>query len=647
MKDNNIKLVSINELLNEHFFIPNYQRGYRWSCQQVKDLLNDIYEFSKKKHQDYEFYCVQPLVVKEMSDEEKNANNLQVSDKWFEVIDGQQRLTTIYLVLQYLQDAIDILGLPKQMYELEYQRKTKDFDGSEFLKSIAQVNETNNSHIDYYHMSVAYMTIKEWFCNNKVNKGDFCNVLLKHELDNNEHSQDKANNVRFIWYESVEEDPIKVFTRLNIGKISLTNAELIKALFLNRSNFRTENHAYLKLRQQEIASEWDKIEYTLQDDDFWLFLHEKGYNRPTRIDFIFDLICEHNSLKLAEEQLESIGSDDFRTFRYFYEYFRSNQASLVECWKLVKKYYKVFEEWFKDLELYHYIGYLILTAKTLKIGERDDITLMPTLQALVKKWDDSADKHSYLLFLKGMIRNIISTCPPLDFQYKEDGSDKSKCRPILLFHNIQTVINQNRSQQANEKYQSGQFYKFPFNLFKLEGWDVEHINSNTTNQEDNVDTQKEWLLNAYVSAAPSVQESIGRYFDAADEEKDTLFNEIRNQLPKSDDWTQQEKNRIWNYALLDSSTNRSYGNAIFSSKRRIIIGKDKGKKLAIPRLTRDKKLQLGEETVATSSFVPPCTKQIFMKYYSVSLGEANYWTKEPDAAAYLKDIEECVKLLDD
>ena len=71
MAENKIELKSINELLGMKFFIPLYQRGYRWTEQQVKDLLNDIWEFSKKKKQEYEFYCLQPLVVKLMSDEEK------------------------------------------------------------------------------------------------------------------------------------------------------------------------------------------------------------------------------------------------------------------------------------------------------------------------------------------------------------------------------------------------------------------------------------------------------------------------------------------------------------------------------------------------------------------------------------------------
>ncbi|MBO5630135.1 MAG: DUF262 domain-containing protein, partial [Aeriscardovia sp.] len=470
MAENKIELKSINELLGMKFFIPLYQRGYRWTEQQVKDLLNDIWEFSKKKKQEYEFYCLQPLVVKLMSDEEKTKCKLDNNDEWYEVIDGQQRLTTIFLILSSLKDAISILGLPTCLYEMKYQRESKEFNVTNFLNDISESREINDSYIDFFYMSSAFRTIELWMKNNNVNKGDFCNALLKYELDSNQvKPRDKANNVRFIWYESVNEDPIKVFTRLNIGKISLTNAELIKALFLNRSNFQVSDDKHLKLRQQEIASEWDNIEYTLQNDEFWYFLNEKGYNRPTRIDFIFDLISEQNKLELKDEKYRMIGSDDYRTFRYFYEYFNSVQSDIEKCWSEAKAYFQTFREWYEDLELYHYVGYLIVYGHT--------------ISNLVAEWNDSEDKDSFVRKLKQEINVEISKCPPLDFQYRTDGSDKGKCKPILLFHNIQAIVDQNKNNLDNEKYQIGIFYKFPFHLYKIESWDVEHINSNTTNEE--------------------------------------------------------------------------------------------------------------------------------------------------------------------
>ena len=140
---------------------------------------------------------------------------------------------------------------------------------------------------------------------------------------------------------------------------------------------------------------------------------------------------------------------------------------------------------------------------------------------------------------------------------KEDGSNKRECKPILLFHNIQTVINQNQSQRHNEKYEMGTFYKFPFHLYKLENWDVEHINSNTTNPEEDDESQREWLLNIYLSVNDKLlQEKIKKYFNSSSKDNKTLFEEIKKEVAFSNvEWTQEEKNRIWNYALLDSSTN--------------------------------------------------------------------------------------------
>ena len=284
------------------------------------------------------------------------------------------------------------------------------------------------------------------------------------------------------------------------------------------------------------------------------------------------------------------------------------------------------------MELYHYIGYLV--------------EYKYSISGLISQWNSSTDKDSFVNYLKAEIKKKIGECPKLDFQYKEDGSDKGKCKPILLFQNVQTVVYQNKNNLNNEDYKLGVFYKFPFHLYKRESWDVEHINSNTTNEEEDADTQKEWLLNVYLCADDDTQQKIRSFFESSEDEKGKLFEKVKQIIPQNEEWTSAEKNRIWNYTLLDSSTNRSYGNAIFSGKRRVIIGKDKGLSIAIPKISKDGKLQLGEEQKAKSSFVPPCTKQVFMKYYSATMSDANYWTKV-DAEGYLKNIEDCIKKLEE
>lgn len=622
-RDNKIELKNVTELCGMNFYIPNYQRGYRWTNQQIDDLLNDINEFNDNDG----FYCLQPLVVKQrkedvfkkIKEEAKNINDVYdyLKGTW-EVIDGQQRLTTIFILMK-------CLGISGGHYSLKYETRT---GSEEFLEGNLEANENN---IDYYYISEARKTVQEWLENiDTQSRMSFQKKLME--------------KVRFIWYESVDEDPIKVFTRLNIGKISLTNSELIKALFLNRKNFDISKNEHIKLRQQEIASEWDKIEYALQNNEFWLFLHEKGYKRPTRIDFIFDLICEANDLGLNGYK-ENIGTDDYRTFRYFYAYFKSDvstegnslqreNSKVIKCWNIVKRYYQTFEEWYNDLELFHYIGFLI------------DCKGNSVIKDLLSEWNRQTEKKVFLQYVKKEIKYVVGKCPELNFQYKEDGSNKRECKPILLFHNVQTVINQNQSQLNNEKYELGTFYKFPFHLYKLETWDVEHINSNSTNPEDDNESQREWLLNIYLSVGEELQKNIQEYFNSTDN-KDLLLKKIKGEVPLTNiEWTQEEKNRIWNYALLDSSTNRSYGNSIFSGKRRVIIGKEKGKFIAIPKLSKDGKLTMTDEKDSSSSFVPPCTKQVFLKYYSVTAGNNNYWTLE-DAQNYLNDIEDCIKKLEE
>lgn len=611
--ESKIELKTVNELFGMNFYIPNYQRGYRWTEQQVKDLLNDIDEF---KPEAGDWYCLQPLVVKKQildialfKQEIENKTELQEITAAlnrqirYEVIDGQQRLTTIHIVLSYFKAT--------NTFDIEYKTRK---ESKEFLRNITTKNKSlSQAYIDFSYMYRAYNTVETF--------------MEQRNQEQRDNFKDKLeNSVKFIWYETDEPDPIKVFTRLNIGKIPLTNAELIKALFLNRSNFSKDES--VRLRQQEMASEWDNIEYALQNEEFWLFLHKPDYKKPTRIDFIFDLICEQNKLNINKD---NIGTDQYCTFRYFYEYFKTENADMECCWKAVKEYFQIFQEWYNDLELYHYIGYLICQGNH-------------RLANFINKWDES--KTSFLKYLKGQIKEMINRCP-LDFQFKEDGSDKGKCKPILLFHNIQTVINQNLTQRSNEKYQLGVFYKFPFHLYKLESWDVEHINSNTTNAEDDEETQKEWLLNIYIGVDEESQDRIKQYFDSDDkEDKKKLFNEIKSKVPIPEKWTQEEKNKIENYTLLDSSTNRSYGNAIFSGKRRVIIGKDKGKLISIPKLSKDGQLVLSEEKDAVSSFVPPVTKQIFLKYYSATAGDNNYWTKD-DAGNYLNDIKECINKLEE
>lgn len=659
---NTLELKSIAELKNLAFHIPDYQRGYRWTRRQVEDLLNDIFEFSQKDNAG--IYCLQPLVVVKKSSNEQLLDRVHaakdldevkriLNGEW-EVVDGQQRLTTIRLILEALGHHC--------FYDITYQTRK---DSAKFLNEITaaeaagektekKAEEKEKNNIDFYHIYQAVTVIHEWLEKTDKKKIDEEKKKLFQEV--------LLNRVKFIWYET-EEDPKEVFARLNIGKISLTNAELIKALLLNKSNFGSCDDDKIRLWQQETAMEWDVIEYALQSNEFWLFLNAPGDERPTRIDYIFDMICRCDMLGCKDEK-ETYATDDFKTFRYFYHYLavqKQNGVSLTQAvrtiWEKVREIFHTLQEWFDDMELYHYIGYLIC------MGRRVD--------EIHKQWTDSDNKSGFIeKYLKEEIKKTIPCKDIENTVYEVDpensaqikGGSKTNCRPILLLHNLQTVINQNRILGANAKYKNGIFYKFPFHLYKLEGWDVEHIDSNTENGLNDIQSQCEWLLNAYFGlqegSYPELRDNIEKFFkqhtDKVYEQnedsnkqtaRDELFAELRRQIEGISDnnrLSQIEKNKIWNFTLLDASTNRSYGNAIFPAKRKVIIGKDQGKKFNPSTIDENGLIVLGSAENSPSAFIPPCTKYVFLKYYNTASFDPNAWTKD-DADAYKNNIIEVLK----
>ena len=133
---------------NTEFFIPSYQRGYRWDSTQVTDLLDDLFEFMKSGTGKY---CLQPVVVKKKSD----------NDKVWEVIDGQQRLTTIYIILSRLRKSITSI----KPYKIEYQTRQ---ESKKFLEELTAIED--NSNIDFYHISNAYKVVDDWIEDKIENK---------------------------------------------------------------------------------------------------------------------------------------------------------------------------------------------------------------------------------------------------------------------------------------------------------------------------------------------------------------------------------------------------------------------------------------------------------------------------------------------
>lgn len=339
------------------------------------------------------------------------------------------------------------------------------------------------------------------------------------------------------------------------------------------------------------------------------------------------MIVEKETTGEKKEYEDIIGTDNYRTFRYFNLLLsEKSEEKITQCWSEVKKYFQTFQEWFNDLEMYHYVGFLI------DQGE--------TINEVYKLWKDN--KKEFLERLKGKIKGKIGEVK-LD-QIYEIGNNppKTKCKPILLFHNIYTVIKQNSKLENDEKYGLKVFYKFPFHLYKKEKWDVEHIHSNTENNLENEKDQKEWL--EYSLLAPEIYQNgdLKKNLEDFLNNNNKTFSELLGEIEKiigKNNWDDNKKNQIWNFVLLDAGTNRGYGNAIFPAKRRTIIAKSSGKKISID-IDAKNGFEIKEEDGAIA-FVPPVTQNVFLKYYTKKINSLTIWT-EKDAEDYKNSIKEAL-----
>ncbi len=550
--ENSLSLKTINELQEFDFFIPKYQRGYRWSVNEIEDLLKDIADFKPKEVQNSDnktWYCLQPIVVKKISD-----NN-------YEVIDGQQRLTSIYILLFYLNQYY-AEDFRMKLYELDYETRPTSTD---FLKTIHQ--EENYDNIDYFYMKRAYEAIKSWF----MSKGN--------DFNRNDFESNFKFNTKVIWYESQEEDSVALFTRINIGKIPLTNSELIKALFLNSSNFSFHDEK-LKLRQLEIASEWDAIEQALQRDKFWYFLtaNKKAINR---IEFIFELM-----------NTEIDKDDKYSTFRFFSNKFqRHSKKEIEEVWGDIKKRFQRFNEWFDNRTLFHKIGYLI-SVDFIDIKE------------LYEKSSEMS-KSEFLDYLDSLIKRSVEDIFIDELQY----FDKDNVRKVLLLYNIVTMLNNDKDNSY-----------FPFEYFKNGQWDIEHITSIKNNMPDK--NRFEWISDAKIFI--DLENEEGRQLreraealSEQDSKNDEIFKILYVDIIAhfNSKIIDDDLNDISNLTLLDSETNRSYKNAVFPLKRKTIIDRDKN-----------------------GIFIPLCTKNVFLKYFSDYPPKISFWTQE-DRVNYENDLK--------
>ena len=648
MSDTFVKLKTIVNLQEESakFYIDAYQRGYRWTKSEVRDLLDDIREFSHVKRQDDNtFYCLQPIIVTQSDD----------GISW-KVIDGQQRLTTIYLIYSFYWVTQSPYMRDQLPFELSYNNKgklqkcIKRFTEKEYASSEQIEHEMSEfeDDIDCFYVLEAYKCICDYF-----------QKLVRDPNTRNELNDMKKifdQYMKIIWYEIKDCDiatEIAVFSRINMGKIALTNAELIKALLLKHDGNMPET---LASTQMNIAVKWDEIESQLSDPGFWSFLVNERIDEAsyaTRIDFIFHVMarelnegimraaCEKYPNEEAYVVSEAINKDKF-SFYVFSNYCRllqkhpeeniaDDQNYIEKIWDGVCEYYRMFKDWYKNIRWYHMIGFLVSTSHQNYIDQILELSLWYRDQSI---GSGEGHKERFESKLRKRISEEVfcgktpdrTECERFiqDLSYPDDAN---YIRKVLLLYNVSYL------EACKENG------RFPFEKYKDENvvWDLEHINAVSDARPDDdrrdfEDNNRLQWLNKTVNI-PEIEKIVTADGQPVQDLVKTIIEKkyyLSKYQPNTKDFIQvyeavinyyggngEPDNSIGNLTLLDGGTNRSYKNDVFPLKRKTIL-----------------------ERTISDVFIPLCTRKVFMKGFAGS-EDLLRW-RDVDKKAYTNEIVGCI-----
>lgn len=286
----NISLKSISDFETDkiNFYIPSYQRGYRWKSRQVSQLIDDINGFVPTESTP--FYFLQALAVARDTEH-------------INVVDGQQRLTTLKL----------ILGENSCGFTIGYAR------------------EANNA-LDEYFKWEASEVIKE-----KVGelgsdrRTEFCNKVKE--------------RCKFLYYEVDISKELSTFNELNSGKIPAKDSELVKCVMLTLG--ADEAPDLTKAR----ADEWDEIERMLHNDSFFSFITPRN---TWREEDRMTVLLRYAELEPSKEEREE---EVFPFLTVILNQLKDKSRNTI--WKSIYSAFYRLSEWYSDPLMYHAFGTVV------------------------------------------------------------------------------------------------------------------------------------------------------------------------------------------------------------------------------------------------------------------------------------------------
>lgn len=557
-------LYSSKELFDSYlhgrkYSIPPYQRGYKWDTKDIERLLKDINEFSPNEDLDL-FYCLQNITLVECKD-------------YFNVVDGQQRLTTLIVILSYL-DEYKLIN-EKLQYNVrpetenflnEYIFKSNEyiFKSSELrniqdwgqLLEIARNEEKDYDYQDIFYLFNAYKTVQAWFKDNP----DTVSVMKDKIL----------NHVKLIVNlpKNIEEQ--ELFENLNGKRVPLDGADLIRALIITRVAKKEvgdlddsiKQNVLINERRVKIGLMLDRINLWWADDNkknyFHQFTKESNASDENTIS-LNDVTYPINYLYKLYVLAYGKGVLDMEFFEK-----KVIEDGFLEELQLLQR---TMENWYNDKVLYHLILFTSIYA-----GEKSEDSPTLNFKELLKQWKELYRKD-FIRFLKKRIANT----EVFDDLIKQSERSKEENEKTAFSENwydkklvmVSTLLDIISILSSNSAY-------LPAKHFKVYKEDLEHIFPQTPVGDRIKDKVKQTqILKEYLEIInQSLSEEEKIYIDDCDINwddqnwKEGIKSRINDKIKKV-----IPVNSLGNMCVLHESVNRGYGNDFFLEKRIDIMRK--------------------------------------------------------------------------